>query len=81
MHEGISNPEFYGDLVYTFEKIIRNPNVLLTVSREQGILWTFCGSIHAYFFNPIMTEGYAALFSCTAVVRVSDSMTASMWSI
>ena len=29
-------------------------------------------------FNPIMVEGYAALFSCTAVVHTSDSMTASM---
>ena len=29
-------------------------------------------------FNTIMVEGYAALFSCTAVVQVSDSMTASM---
>ena len=27
-------------------------------------------------FNPIMVEGYAALFSCTAVVQASDSMTA-----
>ena len=32
----------------------------------------------AYFvFNPIMVEYYAALFSCTAVVQASDSMTAS----
>ena len=31
-------------------------------------------------FNPIMVEGYAALFSCTAVVQASDSMTASMCS-
>ena len=29
-------------------------------------------------FNPIMVEGYAALFSCTAVIQASDSMTASM---
>ena len=29
-------------------------------------------------FNPIMVEGYAALFSCTAMVQASDSMTASM---
>ena len=29
-------------------------------------------------FNPIMVEGYAALFSFTAVVQASDSMTASM---
>ena len=27
-------------------------------------------------FNPIMFEGYAALFSCTGVVQASDSMTA-----
>ena len=27
---------------------------------------------------PFMVEGYAALFSCTAVVQASDSMTASM---
>ena len=25
-------------------------------------------------FNPIMVEGYAAHFSCTAVVQASDSM-------
>ena len=31
-------------------------------------------------FNPIMVEGYAALYSCTAVVQASDSMTASMLS-
>ena len=29
-------------------------------------------------FNQIMVEGYVARFSCTAVVHVSDSMTASM---
>ena len=28
--------------------------------------------------NPIMDEGYAVLFRCTAVVQASDSMTASM---
>ena len=29
-------------------------------------------------FNLIMVEGYAAFFSCTAVVQASGSMTASM---
>ena len=29
-------------------------------------------------FNTIIVEGYAALFSCTAVVQASYSMTASM---
>ena len=27
--------------------------------------------------NPIMVDDYASLFNCTAVVRASDSMTAS----
>ena len=26
LQQGISNPEFYGDLVYKFKKIIGNPN-------------------------------------------------------
>ena len=26
MQQGICNPEFYGDLVYKFKKIIENPN-------------------------------------------------------
>ena len=26
LQQGISNPEFYGDLVYNFKKIIGNPN-------------------------------------------------------
>ena len=39
MQQGICNPEFYGDLVYKFKKIIGNPNFsYLFVSREQGIL-------------------------------------------
>ena len=29
-------------------------------------------------FNPVIVEGYAALFSCKAVVQASDSKTASM---
>ena len=39
---------------------------------------TFPGNTTCLVFNPIMVEGYAALFSCTAVVQASDSMTASM---
>ena len=27
MQQGICNPEFYGDLVYKFKKIIGNPNL------------------------------------------------------
>ena len=40
----------------------------LDIMRQTGCL----------VFNPIMVEGYAALFSCTAVVQALVSMTASM---
>ena len=84
MQQGICIPEFYGDLVYKFKKIIGNPNFSNLLKRivnrfkragySLDIMWqTAC-----LVFNPIMVEGYAALFSCTAVVQASDSMTASM---
>ena len=44
MQRGICNPESYGDLVYKFKKIIRNPNFsnlfkrIKIVSKEQDIL-------------------------------------------
>ena len=84
MQEGICNPEFYGYLVYEFKKIIGNPNFSnlfkRTVNRFKISLYSL--DVMRYtaclVFNPNMVEGYAALFSCTAVVQASDSMTASM---
>ena len=92
MQQGICNPEFYEDLVNKFKKIIGNPyfsNLLkrivncfkragysLAIMRQTACL--VFNPIMVEVFNPIMVEGYAALFSCTAVVQASDSMTASM---
>ena len=83
MQQGICNPEYYGVLLYKFKKIIGNPNFSNLFKRVVNrfkragytldIMQTAC-----LVFNPIMVEGYAALFSCTAVVQASDSMTASM---
>ena len=86
MQQDICNPEFYEDLVYKFKKIIGNPNFsdlfkhivnrfkragyTLHIMRQTAL----CGLV----FNQIMVESYAALFSCTAVVQSSDSMTTSM---
>ena len=49
--------------------------VLETIAYVLSV-WLLC--IKCTVFNPIMVECYAALFSCTAVVQASDSMTASM---
>ena len=84
MQQGICNPEFYGDLVYKFKKIIGNPNVLhpfkriVNRFRRAGYTLDIMRQTACLVFNPLMVEGYAALFSCTAVVQASDSMTASM---
>ena len=75
---------FYGDLVYKFKKIIGNPNFSNLLKRivnrfkRAGYSLDIMRQTACLVFNPIMVEGYAALFSCTAVVQVSDSMTASM---
>ena len=80
LQQGLSEPEFYGDLVYKFKKIrgmtdfsdqfrkiimrYKCIGYNLNVMRQSACLVT----------NPIMVDGYAALFNCTPVDRASDSM-------
>ena len=71
-------------LVYKSKKIIGNPNFsnllkrIVNRFRRAGHSLDIMRQTACLVFNPIMVEGYAALFSCTAVVQASDSMTASM---
>ena len=84
MQQGISNPEFYGDLVYKFKKIIGNPNNsnlfkhIVNHFKRAGYTLDIMRQTACLVFNPIMVEGYAALLSCRTVVQASDSMMASM---
>ena len=84
MQQHISNPEFYGDLVYKFKKNIGNPNFsdlfkrIVNRFKRVGYTLDIMRQTVCLIFNPIMVEGYDALFSCTAVVQASDSITASM---
>ena len=82
LHQGLSGPEFYGDLVYKFKKIrgitdfsdqfrkiimrYKRIGYNLNVMRQSACL----------VINPITVDGYAALFNCTPVDRASDSMMA-----
>ena len=63
----IGNPNF-SDL---FKRIV---NRFKRVGYTLNIMRHTSGRV----LNPNMGENYAALFSCTAVVQASDSMTASM---
>ena len=80
IHQGLSEPEFYGDLVYKFKKIrgmtdfsdkfrkiimrFKRIGFNLNVMRQSACL----------VINPITVDGYATLFNCTPVDRASDSM-------
>ena len=53
LQKGISEPEFYGDLVYRFKKLRENLTFRsksgneLTVIKESVIAWISCGRVHA----------------------------------
>ena len=53
LQQGISDPEFYGDLVYTFRKIVGKSNFseqfrkLINRYKELAIAWILCGRLHA----------------------------------
>ena len=65
--ELIENPNF-SDLLKRIVNRFKRAGYSLDIMRQTACL----------VFNPIMVEGYAALFSCRAVVQASNSMTASM---
>ena len=83
LQQGISEPEFYGDLVYRIRKIVGKSNFaeqfrkLINRYKRIGynpyIMWQTAFLV----VNPITVDGYALLFNCTTVVRASDLMTAS----
>ena len=79
LHQGLSEPELYGDLVYQFKKIMGRTDFSdqfrkknnrigydLNVMRQSACL----------VINPITVENFAALFNCMPVDRASDSMMA-----
>ena len=80
LHQGLSEPEFYGDLVYEFKKIrgmthfsdqfIKNIMRYKRIGYNQNVMRQSACLV----INPIKVDGYAALFNCTPVDRASDFM-------
>ena len=75
LSEGLSEPEFYGDLVYKFKKLFQF-KIIITRYRRIGYIFKVMRQSACLVFNPIMVDYYAAFFDCTPVVRASDSMMA-----
>ena len=82
LSEGLSEPEFYGDLVYKFKKL-KGINVfsfqfrkIITRYRRIGYNLNVMRQSACLVFNPITVDNYAAFFNRTPVGRASDSMMA-----
>ena len=81
LHQGQSEPEFYGDLVYKFKKIRgmtdfsdQFRNIIIRIGYNLNLMRQSACLVS----NPIMVDGYATLFNCTPVDRASDSIMAPM---
>ena len=83
LQQGISEPEFYGDLVYRFRKIVGKSNFsekfrkLINRYKRIGCSLDIMQQTACLVVNSIIVDGYASLFNCTTAIRASDSMTAS----
>ena len=84
LQPGISEPEFYGDLVYRFRKIVGKSNFSeqfrTLISRYKRIGYSLDNIWQAacLVVNPVVVIGYASLFNCTTAVRASDAITTSL---
>ena len=82
LSEGLSEPEFYVDLVYKFKKLIGINDFsfqfrkIIKRYRRIGYNLNVMRQFACLVLNRIMVDNYAAFFNCTPVGRASDSMMA-----
>ena len=77
--QGLSEPEFYGDLLYKFRKIIIGKNDFpyhfkKIIVRYKKIAYNIdvLRQTACLVVNPIKVNSFAYLFNCTTVGRASD---------
>ena len=81
LRQRISEPEFYGDLVYKLKKIVGSNNFsaqfikIISYYKKIGYSIYVLQQTACLVVNPIMVDNFAFLFNCTPVGRTSDSMT------
>ena len=80
LHQGLSEPEFYGDLVYKFKKIVGRVDFsdqfrkIIVRYKRVGCDINIMRQSACLVFGPVTVGGFASLFGCTPVGRASDSM-------
>ena len=82
LHQGLSEPEFYGDLVYKFKKIAGRADFsdhftkIIVRYKRIGYNINIMRQSACLVFNAITVNNFASLLNCTPVGRASDSMMA-----
>ena len=82
LQQGISEPIFYGNLVYKFKRIVGKPNFSGQFKKiakhyiRVGYNFDIVRQSACLVLNPITVYSYGFLFNCTTVGQASDSMTA-----
>ena len=82
LQQGISEPIFYGDLVYKFKRIVGKPNLSDQFKKivkryiRVGYTLDIMRQSACLVLNPITVYSYGFLFNCTMVGQASDSMKA-----
>ena len=82
LQQGISEPIFYGDLVYKFKRIVGKPNFsdqfkkIIKRYIKVGYNLDFMRQSACLVLNSITVYSYGFLLNCTTVGQASDSMTA-----
>ena len=82
LHQGLSEPEFYGDLVYKFKKFIGRADFsdqfrrIIICYKRIGYSINIMRQSACLVFYSIMVNNFVTLFNCTPVGRASESMMA-----
>ena len=80
LRQGLSEPEFYGDLVYKLKKIVGSNNFsaqfikIISHYEKIGYNINVLQRTACLVANSIMVDNFAFLFNCTPVSRTSDPM-------
>ena len=80
LRQGLSEPDFYGDLVYKLKKIVGSNNIsaqfikIISHYKKIGYYINVLKQTAYLVVNPITVGNFAFLFNCTPVGRTSDSM-------
>ena len=80
LRQGLSEPDFNGDLVYKLKKIVGSNNFsaqfikIISHYKKNGYNINVSQQTACLVVNPIMVGNFAFPFSCTPVGRTSDSM-------